>query len=75
MFVNIFIYLLPCNLFKILFYSIDDPRSYMESIHLVHATLSIVPLVVVDNLPFDHIFLVGIHQTDQITSDRAVLFR
>jgi hypothetical protein len=47
----------------------------MELIRLGHATLSIAPLDVVDNLPFDHIFLMGVHQTNQITSDRVVLFR
>jgi hypothetical protein len=38
----------------------------MESIRLGHATLCIAPLDVVDNLLFDHIFLMGIHQTNQI---------
>jgi hypothetical protein len=45
----------------------------MESIRLGHVTPGIVPLDVVDNLPLDHIFLMRIHQTNQITSDRAVL--
>jgi hypothetical protein len=45
----------------------------MKSIHLGHATPSITPVDVVDNLPLDHIFLMGIHQTNQITSDCAIL--
>jgi hypothetical protein len=58
MFINIFIYLLPFDLC-----SIDN------HIHLLQAY---TPMDVVDNLSFDYICLMGIHQTNQITFD-AVL--
>jgi hypothetical protein len=62
-FVNIFIYLLPLDLFKVPSCSTNDHRSYKESIRLGQANLGIASVDVVDNLPFDHIFLKGIHQT------------
>jgi hypothetical protein len=68
MFVNIFIYLMPCDLFEILLCSIDDRIDTFGSHYSKYCTLDVV-----GNLPFDHIFLMEIHQTLRITSDRAVL--